>query len=90
MILAGFSKKDISNEIVRQMVRRCYQKTLINSGAIINNVVIGDEPSISDLTNNDVQSPTSASSSGSTTVDFLLAIKNGSIIDTYREIILVE
>jgi hypothetical protein len=54
MILAGFPKKDVANEIVRQMVRRRYQQTLINDGAIINNVVIGDEPSLSDLINDDV------------------------------------
>jgi len=54
MILAGFPKKDVANEIVRQMVRRHYQQTLINDGAIINNVVIGDEPSLSDLINDDV------------------------------------
>ena len=48
------SEKGHGNEIVRQMVRRHYQQTLINDGAIINNVVIGDEPSLSDLINDDV------------------------------------
>ena len=31
MILAGFSKKDVANAIVRQMVRRRYQQMLINA-----------------------------------------------------------
>ena len=58
MIVAGFSKKDAANEIMRQMIRRRYQHAQSN----INNVVVGDEPSLSDLTNDDVQSPLSASS----------------------------
>jgi hypothetical protein len=56
MIVAGFSKKDVANEIVRQMIRRRYQ----HAQSDINNVVVGDEPSLSDLTNDDVQSPLSA------------------------------
>ena len=66
MILAGFFKKDVTNEIVCQMVRRCYQQAQITVQVIINSAVIGDKPSLSDLTNNDdVQSPMSATS-GST------------------------
>jgi hypothetical protein len=66
MIVARFLKADTSNEIMRQMIRRRYQQAINNTPAMINNVVIGDKPSISDLTNDDVQSPKSASSSGST------------------------
>ena len=43
MIVAGFSKKDVANEIVRQMIRRRYQ----HAQSDINNVVVGDEPSLS-------------------------------------------
>ena len=42
MIVAGFSKKDVANEIVRQMIRRRYQ----HAQSDINNVVVGDEPSL--------------------------------------------
>jgi hypothetical protein len=69
MILAGFPKKDVANKILRQMVQCRYQQTLINAGAITNNVVIGDKSSFSDLTKNEdvIQLPTSpVSSSGST------------------------
>jgi hypothetical protein len=31
MILAGFAKKDVANEIVRQMVRRRYQQAIITT-----------------------------------------------------------
>ena len=56
MILAGFSKNDVANKNVRQMVRSCYQQTRINV------VVINDDlPSLSDLTNDNVQSPTTTS-----------------------------
>ena len=58
MILAGFSKKDAADEIMRNVIRRRYKQAQSN----INNVVISDEPSLSDLTNDDVQSPSSASS----------------------------
>lgn len=51
MIVAGFSKKDVANEIMRQVIRRRYSESNMN------NVVIGDDPSLSDLTNDDVQSP---------------------------------
>jgi hypothetical protein len=63
MIVAGFSKADASNEIMRQMIRRRYQQANNNTLAMINNIVIGEEPSLSDLTyNDDVQSPTSTTS----------------------------
>ena len=31
MIVAGFAKKDVANEIVRQMVRRRYQQAIITT-----------------------------------------------------------
>ena len=31
MILAGFAKKDVANEIVRQMVRRRHQQAIITT-----------------------------------------------------------
>jgi hypothetical protein len=66
MIVAGFLKEDIANKIMRQMIRRRYQQANNNTPAMINNVVIGEELSLSDLTNNnDVQSPT-LTTSGST------------------------
>jgi len=55
MILAGFSKNDVANEIVRQMVWRRYQQARINV------VVINDAPSLSDFTNDNVQSTTTTS-----------------------------
>ena len=61
MIVAGFSKKDVANEIERQVIRRRYNQAQSN----INDVIVGYKPSLSDLTNIDVQSP-SSSSSGST------------------------
>ena len=69
MILAGFSKKDMANKIVRQMVRRRYQQTLINARTcpqtLTDNAVIGDKSSLSDLTFNDkdIQSPPTTASS---------------------------
>ena len=56
MILAGVSKADCANEIMRQMVQRRYKQLQFNAPVIINDVVVGDKPSLSDLTNNnDVQ-----------------------------------
>jgi hypothetical protein len=89
MILAGFSKKDVANKIVRQMVGRRYQQTLINARTrpqtLTDDVVIGDESSLSDLTFNDedVQSPPTTTSSFQTPkrkqIMSMLNISNGPI-----------